>query len=96
LPTWQRIVPRITRWWRWTIKTGFDGAGGVSGSSVRWHRRLKQGGGEAKMAFDTCGGSGNGREGGSSICVGGGVGVDGSSVDGGGGDGGSGRGGRRR
>ena len=54
------------------MKTGFNGAGGIGGSSVRWHRRLRQGGGEAKVAFDTSGGGGDSGEGGSSIgiCVG--------------------------
>jgi hypothetical protein len=32
---------------------GFNGAGGVGGSSLRRHGRLRQGGGEVKMAFDT-------------------------------------------
>ena len=46
------------------MKTEFNGAGGVGGSSFRWRQRLRQSGGEAKMAFDTSGSSGDGREGG--------------------------------
>ena len=30
LPTCQRMVTRSLRWWRWMMKTGFNGAGGVS------------------------------------------------------------------
>jgi hypothetical protein len=37
-----------------------------------WRRRLRLGGGEAKIAFNTSGGGGDGREGGSSVGVGGG------------------------
>ena len=51
------------------MKTGFNGAGGIDGSSLRWRRRLRQGGGEVKMAFDVSGGGGNGREGGSSVGI---------------------------
>jgi hypothetical protein len=34
-PTWQRIVPHSTRWWRWMMKMGFNGSCGIDGS-VRW------------------------------------------------------------
>ena len=54
------------------MKTRFNGAGGVGGSSVRWRQRLRQGSGKAKVAFDASGGGGDGRERGSSIDVGGG------------------------
>ena len=46
------------------MKMGFNGAGGVGGSSIRRYRRLSQGGGKAKMALDTSGSSGDCREGG--------------------------------
>jgi hypothetical protein len=51
------------------MKTGFNGAGGVCGSSLQWRQRLRQGGGEVKMVFDASGGGGNGREGGSSVGI---------------------------
>jgi hypothetical protein len=66
------------------MKMGFIGSGGVS-SSVRRHRRLRRGGGETKMVFDTIGGGGEGRDGGSSVGVGVGVVGRGSKSTGGGG-----------
>ena len=59
------------------MKTGFNGAGGVTSRSVWRRQRLRQDGGKAKMAFGTSGGGGDGREGGSSIGVGVSVGVGG-------------------
>ena len=45
------------------MKMGFIGSSGIGGS-VRWHRRLRQGSGEAKMVFDTSGSSGDVGDGG--------------------------------
>ena len=61
------------------MKTGLNGTSGVGGSSIQRCQRLRQGGGETKMAFDTNGSGGNGREGGGSVGVGGGGGGDGGS-----------------
>jgi hypothetical protein len=56
------------------MKTGFNGGvglgGGVGvGGSIWRRRRLRQGGGQAKMAFDTSGGGGKGGRGGGSVGV---------------------------
>jgi hypothetical protein len=80
------------------MKTGFNGAGGVGGSSLRRCRRLRQDDGKVKMAFDTSSSGGDGREGGAASASMSGVGIGVSVGSGGGscGSGGSGRGGLRR